>query len=131
MIEKLNILEEYFKNVSVYKSLFICSIDIQDDIYKNLILNDNTVLNIRNNSDIDNIREFSNLHVRIILINVLLWNIHKDLIQNFVLPHQNLLILLDISEYQNYIIKYWIRASDKNGYITRSLNPTILDLDEN
>jgi len=131
MIEELNILEEYFKNVSVYKSLFICSVDKQDDIYKQLMLNDNTVLNIRDNSDIDNIREFGNLHARIILINVLFWNINKDLIREFILPHQNLLILLDISEYQNYLIKYWITISDKNGYITRSLNPAILDLDEN
>lgn len=132
MIEDLNKFEEYLQNVSIFKTIFICSVEKQDEIYEYLMKSDYTVVSIKDElNDINHIMDFENSNYRIILFNILYWDLNKSTIQKYILPYQNLLVLLDISEFQNNLIKSWISLSNKNGFINSSLNPTILDLDDN
>uniref|UniRef100_A0A6C0KWL9 Uncharacterized protein n=1 Tax=viral metagenome TaxID=1070528 RepID=A0A6C0KWL9_9ZZZZ len=132
MIEDLNKFEEYLQNVSIFKTIFICSVEKQDEIYEYLMKSDYTVVSIKDElNDINHIMDFENSNYRIILFNILYWDLNKSTIQKYILPYQNLLVLLDISEFQNNLIKSWISLSNKNGFINSSLNPAILDLDDN
>ena len=132
MIEDLNKFEEYLQNVSIFKTIFICSVEKQDEIYEYLMKSDYTAVSIKDElNDINHIMDFENSNYRIILFNILYWDLNKSTIQKYILPYQNLLVLLDISEFQNNLIKSWISLSNKNGFINSSLNPAILDLDDN
>lgn len=114
MIEELQKLDEFYKDNSVYKSLFICSGEIQEELYKNLLDFDHSVINCKTTDDMIH---FHHSNHRLILIPIEIWKEKKYLINRYILPYQNLIILYDLSEYQHILIKHWIRIVNKKKYI--------------
>lgn len=126
MIEELYMLDEFYKENSIYKSLFLCSSEIQEELHQKLLEFDHTVINVENLEDIVDFEENTK---RLILINIDFWKNNKTHINKYILPYQNLIILYDLSEYQHILIKHWIRIVNKYGYITDP-EAKILNLDD-
>lgn len=124
MIEELQKLEEFYKDNSIYKSLFLCSSEIQDILYQNLLDYDHTVINAKN---IEDILDFEDRPHRVILVNIEFWKEYKEMVNKCILPYQNLIILYDLSEYQHILVKRWIRVSSKYITIPES---KVLNLDD-
>lgn len=126
MIEELYMLEEFYTKHSIYKSLFLCSSEVQEELHKKLLEYDHSVINVK---DIVDIVDFEESPKRVILVNIDLWKNNKHTINKYILPFQNLIVLYDLTEYQHILIKHWIRIVNKYEYITDP-DAKILNLDD-
>lgn len=131
-------LEKLYEEKSIYKTLFICGTDeTAAIIIKELLEKNHNAIYIGGNGtspgiaaeNVEIIRKFHDSNYRIIVITIPAWSRHKNTIELYILPHQNLIALYDINEYELYAFNKWIDVANKNGNISHNLNPVVLNLD--
>jgi len=141
MLEELEVLENYYKDFSVYKTVFICGTENYDQIYNDLVNLDHNILKIKLGTDgaeqvngeityIPDLENFATSHQRILLTDIEYWKENKDVLQKYVMPYQNLLVLYDISDYQKIQIQNWLKIFYLNNPTINVTEPMILDLDD-
>lgn len=125
MLDKL---EKLFQEVNIYKSLFICNDERINEVVNQLQKNNHAVYKYTNGFNTTYIKEFNTSNYRILVINYETWIKYSFLIQEYVLPYQNLIILNEINDYEISKLKKWINESVKSGFISSNKESYILNM---
>lgn len=120
----LNEMDELFQTVSIYKTVVICGDDQETIQFTNDLLDkDHSVATITYEyieDDLLNIVSsaldaFRNNTVRVLCISYAAWYHHRDILDQFIMDH-NLLVLGDLDYNQQSIINNWIIDARRRGF---------------
>ena len=118
-------LEKYYTENNVYKSIIFCADDCEStELYK-LLCGANHSACIVRESDMDDerdlymncIREFQDIHHRVIIISYPVWNKVKSDLEVYVLPEQNLVAFGDLCDDEISALRNWVIDAHRRGFV--------------